>query len=183
MRILVAYASRAGSTRGIAEFIGEKLGEKGLQADVKGVSSSIDPGAYDAFIIGSAVYQYHWLKEAKEFVSKNRAVLAVRPVWVFSSGPTGRNPTDKKGRDLKEVDAPKERDEIGESIHPRDHHIFFGAFYPDRIKGAMGFFARMAPKEDQGDFRNWPEIEAWTNDIASSLLADGAKVPSTPLQG
>lgn len=177
MRVLVAYASRAGSTKGIAEFIGEKLEEKGVQVDRRDVNSSVDLAAYDAFVIGSAVYQYHWLKEAKGFVSKNRAVLASKPVWVFSSGPTGPSATDKKGRDLREADAPKEMEEIRDSIHPRDHHIFFGAFFPDRIRGAMGLFARMAPKEGQGDFRNWGEIGAWADGIASALLALDVEVP------
>jgi menaquinone-dependent protoporphyrinogen oxidase len=169
MRVLVVYASRAGSTRGIAEFVGEKLRANGIQADLREADSSVDPGGYDAFVIGSAVYQYHWLKEAREFVSKNSAVLGSRPVWVFSSGPTGPKDVDKKGRDLREATAPKERDEIRRLINPRDHHIFFGAFFPDRVKGAMGFFARMTPKEEQGDFRNWAEIEAWANGIAKEL--------------
>ena len=176
MRVLVAYASRAGSTKGIAEFIGEKLDEEGLQADVRDVSSPVDLAAYDAFVIGSAVYTYHWLMEAKECVARNRAVLASRPVWVFSSGPTGPRSTDKEGRDLREVSGPKERDDIRESINPRDHRIFYGAFYPDRVKGAMGFFARMAPKEEQGDFRDWAEIEAWSDGIARALLAGGAEI-------
>ena len=179
MRVLVAYASRAGSTQGIAEFIGEKLQKGGMQAEVKDMSSVGDIDGYDAFVIGSAVYQYHWLKEAKAFVLKNRKVLASHPVWVFSSGPTGHSETDKKGRNLREVDAPKEGEEIREMISPRDHHIFFGAFFPDRIKGTLGFFARMAPKDEQGDFRNWDEIGTWTDGIARALLSpptEGARV-------
>lgn len=169
MRVRVTYASKAGSTKGIAEFVGEKLRESGMEVDVGDVGSAGDLSGYDAFVIGSAVYGYHWLREATEFVSKNRAALSTRPVWVFSSGPTGPNPTDKNGRDLRQVDAPRERDEIREWIRPRDHRVFFGAFFPDRLKGATGFFARMAPKEDQGDFRDWAEIEAWAEGIAKAL--------------
>lgn len=182
MRVLVVYASRAGSTKEIAEFIGEKLRGNGIHTDVKQAGPSIDLD-YDAFVIGSAVYQYHWLKEAKEFASKNRTVLSSKPVWVFSSGPTGPSPTDKKGRDLREVNSPKERDEIREWINPRDDHIFFGSFFPDRIKGATGFFARMAPREDQGDFRNWAEIEAWSDDIAKALLVQDVEGPGAHAQG
>jgi len=175
MRVLVAYASRAGSTKGIAEFIGDKLQKSGIQAEVKDVGAVGDVLGYDAFVIGSALYMYHWLKEARQFVEKNRAALAARPVWIFSSGPTGRKPSDSKGRDLKETSGPKEIDELRKSLNPRDHRVFFGAFYADRIKGAMGLFARATPKEDQGDFRNWDEIGAWADAIATSLMSAPAK--------
>ena len=174
MKVLVAYASKYGSTKGIAEFIGEKLRQRGIEADVLEVGAVMDAGIYDAFVIGSAVYMFHWIKDARQFISRNRALLASRPVWLFSSGPTGSKATDSKGRDLREVSGPKEIGELRESITPRDHRVFFGALYRDRLKGAGGWFARWIPKEGEGDFRNWSEIEAWTNSIAEALSAVGS---------
>jgi menaquinone-dependent protoporphyrinogen oxidase len=174
MKVLVAYASKYGSTKGIAEFIGEKLRQRGIEADVLEVGAVRDAGVYDAFVIGSAVYMFHWLKDARQFISRNRALLASRPVWLFSSGPTGSKATDSKGRDLREVSGPKEISELRESISPRDHRVFFGALYRDRLKGTSGWFARWIPKEGEGDFRNWSEIEAWTNSIAEALSAVGS---------
>lgn len=171
VRVLVAYASKVGSTEGIAEFIGEKLQGKGIQTDVKGFSSAGNLENYDAFVLGSAVYYFHWLKEAKDFVIRNRSTLSSRPVWVFSSGPTGTKKTDKKGRDLREVSAPKEMKEIQESISPLDHRIFYGAFFANKQSGATRLFSRMIPEEEQGDFRDWKEIETWTDTIASRLLS------------
>lgn len=171
MKVLVAYASKTGSTKGIAEFIGEKLRGYEIQVDVQMVDSVKNLVGYDAFVIGSAVYNFHWLKEAKQFVSQNRSVLASRPVWIFSSGPTGTKATDSKGRDLREVSGPKEIEELRESINPRDHRVFFGVLYRDRLKGAVGLFARWIPKEEEGDFRNWSEIEGWTKIIAEALQA------------
>ncbi len=172
IRVLVAYASRAGSTKGIAEFITEKLRKNGVEAEAADVDSVNDLADYDAFVIGSALYMFHWLKQARQFVSENQSVLSTRPVWIFSSGPTGTEPTDKKGRDLKEVSGPKEIEELREAVNPREHRVFFGAFYPERLKGATGWFSRFVPKEDTGDFRNWAEIEAWTNSIAETLSAN-----------
>ena len=54
---------------------------------------------YDAFVIGGAAYMFHWLKDATAFVQRHRAVLATRPVWLFSSGPLGTDPSTPKGRD------------------------------------------------------------------------------------
>jgi menaquinone-dependent protoporphyrinogen oxidase len=171
MKVLVAYASRAGSTKGIAEFIGEKLRARGIQADVEGVDNVRTVAGYDAFVIGSALYQFHWLKEAKEFVSRNKSLLATKPVWIFSTGPIGTKAFDSKGRDLKEVSGPKEIGELQSSLNPRDHQVFFGAFYRGNLKGAAALFARWVPKDGEGDFRNWSEIEAWAGVIAKALLS------------
>jgi menaquinone-dependent protoporphyrinogen oxidase len=45
-------------------------------------------------VLGSAVYYSSWLKEATEWVRRNRTVLAQRPVWLFSSGPRGTEVQD-----------------------------------------------------------------------------------------
>ena len=169
MKVLVAYASRAGSTKGIAEFIAARLEERGIQSDVMGVGSAKDMSGYDAFVVGSAVYQFHWLKEAREFASDRRADLASKPTWIFSSGPTGPRATDSKGRDLREVSGPKEIDDLREWLNPRGHRVFFGAFYKDKLPGPLGWFSRWIPKEEEGDFRDWREIETWADEIGNSL--------------
>lgn len=176
MRVLVAYASRTGFTKGIAEFIGEKLRGRGMQVDIQPVDSVKGPGDYDAFVIGSAVYNFHWLKEARSFVSNNRALLSTRPVWLFSSGPVGTKTTDAQGRDLRDSSGPKEIEELREATKPRDHHVFFGGLDGTLLTGAMGFMYRMARRSKaaresmpEGDFRDWKEIEPWANGIAEAL--------------
>jgi menaquinone-dependent protoporphyrinogen oxidase len=176
VKILVVYASKYGSTKGIADFIGEKLRERGLQADVQEVGVIKNITGYDAFVVGSAVYMFHWMKDAKQFVSKNRAFLADRPTWLFSSGPVGNQPKDSKGRDLLEVSGPKELDELRALVRPRDHRVFFGALEGARLTGLMGMGYRMAQRSKSareampdGDFRDWKGIEAWANSIADQL--------------
>jgi len=180
MKVLVAYASKAGSTKGIAEFIGERLRQRGVSADVYDVSSVQKPEAYDAFVVGSAVYMFHWVKEAKQFILNNRNILVSRPVWLFSSGPVGLQKTNSKGQDLKEVSVsgPKEIDELREASNTRDHKVFFGALDGDKLGGAMGLTYRFmrrskAVRESMpdGDYRDWKEIEAWTDGIADALSA------------
>jgi menaquinone-dependent protoporphyrinogen oxidase len=183
MKVLVAYASKTGYTKGIAEFIGEKLRQHGLQADVREAETIRDVGDYDAFVVGSAVYMFHWMKEAKQFVLRNHSFLAGKPVWLFSSGPVGPKATNAEGRDLREVSGPKELDELRNAAKPRDHHIFFGGLDGTRLKGTMGFFYRMARRSEsareampEGDYRDWKEIEAWAVGIADSLAATNADV-------
>jgi menaquinone-dependent protoporphyrinogen oxidase len=176
MRVLVAYASKTGFTKGIAEFIGERLREHGAQVDVQDVNSAKNLAGYDAFVIGSALYMFHWLKEAKSFVSNNRALLCTRPVWLFSSGPVGTKTTDAQGRDLRAVSGPKEIDDLQEAVKPRGHQVFFGALDGSRLTGATGFAYKMARRSQaaresmpEGDFRDWKEIASWVNGIAEAL--------------
>src|SRR5688572_14150464 len=89
MKFLVAYASKHGSTTEIAEVIGKELRKRGYQVEVKPADEVGDPAWYDGFVIGSALYAGGWLKPAAQFLRANQALLATRPVWLFSSGPTG----------------------------------------------------------------------------------------------
>ena len=172
MSILVAYASKHGATRQLAERIGETLRAAGRDAAVRPVEAAGDPAGYDAFVIGSAVYLGSWRKEATAFVRRHRAVLANRPVWLFSSGPLGTATTDAQGRDLREAAAPKELAELTQAITPRDHRVFFGAL--DRTR--LGFperLLRMLPAGREllleGDFRDWADVETWARGIARDL--------------
>lgn len=169
MNVIVVYASRYGSTKEIAEFIAERLREHGMQTEVRSVGAAPDPGDYDAVVIGSAVYMEHWMKEAVEFVRRDRTVLAGRPVWLFSSGPLELEP-EKSPDDLE----PKEIGKFRELIHPRDHHVFFGALDPGRL-GLQHRLIRKLPAGrallPEGDFRNWDDIETWVGGIARALEA------------
>lgn len=168
MTILVAYASKYGATRGIAERITRTLQRLGLEASFQPIDSVTDLEAYSAVVLGSAIYYGSWLKEASEFVRRNRALLATRPVWLFSSGPLGAEVKDNEPQ-------PKEIAEFQEMIKPRDHRIFFGALDHDKLS----FMERMVVKgvrAPEGDYRDWNEIEAWAAGIALAL----ASLTTTP---
>ncbi len=178
MPVLVAYASRYGATRGIAERIAAELAAAGHEAEALSVKAVDDLTGYEAFVIGSAVYFGRWRKEATEFVRRNHDVLADRPVWLFSSGPLGSALKDTQGRDLREVAAPKESAEFGETIRPRDHRVFFGVL--DRSKLGLGHRllaslpASRATWAIDGDFRDWQDIASWVETIAQEIISGPA---------
>ena len=119
MSILVAYASKHGATRQLAERLGETLRAAGRDAGVRPIEAAGDPAGYDAYVIGSAVYLGSWRKEATAFVRRHRAVLAGRPVWLFSSGPLGDppHPTEEHAVEVAEVAA---------ATTAREHRLFTG---------------------------------------------------------
>jgi menaquinone-dependent protoporphyrinogen oxidase len=174
MKVLVAYASRHGATKGIAERIAETLTGNGLETTLEPANGIADVREYDAFVVGAAAYAFHWLEGATKFVRHNKAVLANHPTWLFSSGPLGDYEIDPKtGKDQRITTIPREFAEFTAEIKPRDEHIFFGAWDTNApAVGLMERFMKVMPAKDAlpaGDFRDWAEIEAWAAQIASEL--------------
>ena len=161
MTVLVAYASKHGSTQGIAERIAEQLRQLGKEAEARPVDTVEDPGSYEAFVIGSAVYYGSWLKEATEWVRRNQAILAKLPVWLFSVGPLGTDFMDTEQQ-------PKERAEFQQAIGPREQRVFFGVLAHGHLSFAERMMAK-AVRAPEGDFRDWQAIEAWAASIARDL--------------
>ena len=166
--VLVAYASRFGSTKGIAERIGEVLAGAGLGVDVLGVDEADGVDGYRAFIVGSTVEGGHWLKGASTFLERHAAALGSHPLWLFSSGPLGDRSVTAPQPDPKEVAAAR-RD-----LRPRDCRVFAGAF--DRATSdfsEMGLVERTVVRKflPGGDWRDWTAIEAWATGIARELVA------------
>jgi menaquinone-dependent protoporphyrinogen oxidase len=181
MKVLVAYATRHGATRGIAERIAQTIRQGGHEVDLQPVEKVDRVEEYDAFVIGSAAYMFHWLKEATQFVRKHRTLLAGRPTWLFGSGPIGPETVDKNGRDVLETTRPREFAEFAEAVNPRDMRVFFGAFDPDAPPvGIAEKIMALTPARramPAGDFRDWPQIEAWAEGIARDLQR--SPVPAT----
>src|ERR1700738_4761509 len=95
MKILVAVASRHGSTHEIADALALELEMAGHDVDVQAIEDSPTVEGYDAAVIGSAVYMGKWLPQAEQFVDRHQAQLAAMPVWLFSRGPgDGHPPVD-----------------------------------------------------------------------------------------
>ena len=161
MTVLVAYASKHGSTEGIAQAIADRLRELGEPVEMGSVGEIRGLEDFRAVVLGSAVYAGSWMKEAVDFVHRFAEPLAERPVWLFSSGPLGTDVED-------EEEQPRQLGEMGAIIGPIDHRMFFGAL--DR--NALGFGERMmvkAVKAPEGDFRDWDAIRDWADGIAREL--------------
>jgi menaquinone-dependent protoporphyrinogen oxidase len=164
-KVLVAYGTKYGATAEIAEKIGEVLRDAGLAADVHPANQAGDVGAYDAVVVGSAVYIGRWRKEAVKFVKDNEETLATKPVWIFSSGPTG------EGDPVEMVQGwrlPGNLEQIVDHIQPRNIAVFHGAADESKM-GWLDKWLLKNVKAPTGDFRDWDAIAAWAADIASAL--------------
>lgn len=174
MKVLVAYASRHGATAEIARDIAQRLTTSGHAATAEPVSSDPDPAPYQAVLVGSSVYIEHWEKEAVAYVQRHRAALAVRPTWLFSSGPLGTDHLDDQGQDLRITAVPKEIPELADAIQPRGHAVFFGALDPEKLSVGHRLMRVLPTARElmpEGDFRDWVDIEGWADEIAEELDA------------
>ena len=168
MDILVTYASKYGATKEIAEKIGEELRQSGLQVDVVSVRGIRNLNPYKAIILGSAVYVGKWQNEAVEFLQTHEKILAERPVWLFSSGPTG------EGNAVELVEGsrlPAALQPIADRIQPRDVAVFHGFINPDNLNFIEKWTINSLVKKPFGDFRDWDAIASWATSIANTLKA------------
>jgi menaquinone-dependent protoporphyrinogen oxidase len=166
--VLVAYGSKHGGTREIAERIGQVLQEAGLAVTTCSADEADDVASYDAVVVGSGVYAGQWRREAVGFLRDNEAVLAERPVWIFSSGPTG------EGDPLELVKGwrfPEGHKELADRVSPRDLMVFHGVIDNDKLNLFEKLIVRMV-KAPAGDFRDWEAISAWAGEIAAALQVE-----------
>jgi menaquinone-dependent protoporphyrinogen oxidase len=166
MRVLVAAASKHGSTREIGEEIAAELQAAGIEADYRDIDEVDDLSGYDAVVLGSGLYMGHWLEAARTFAGRHEAELASRPVWLFSSGPLGDESVTAGQPDA-------DMTHLAKDVHARDQHIFAGRLDPDDL----GFRERLIVRvvhAPTGDFRPWEDIAEWARTIAAELVGDSA---------
>ena len=163
MKVLVAFASKHGSTAGVAQSIAVQLRMEDLDVDQRDAKDVTSIEGYDGVILGSAVYMGKLLPEARAFVEAHRAQLNNIPVWLFSSGPIGA-PDPKPHAEAADVEA------LVQAIHARDHKVFAGKLDKRELGLGERLVAKLAGAQG-GDFRNRDAIESWAHDIAHELIA------------
>jgi len=164
-QILVAFATKHGATAEIAEKIGQVLREAGLDTDVRSADRVDNLNPYRAVVLGSAVYAGRWRKEATTFLEANETGLTGRPVWIFSSGPTGEGDALEL---LKGWRIPEALQPLADRIQPRDIAVFHGVLDTEKLNLAEKLIVK-GVKAPFGDFRDWDDITSWAEAIAASL--------------
>jgi len=164
-KILVAYATKHGATKEIAEKIGDVHHQAGHSVDVMPVKQVNDLEPYKAILLGSGVYIGQWRKEAAAFLKSNEKALTERLVWFFSSGPTGEGDPVKL---MKGWSFPKSLLPIADRVHTQGIVVFHGDLDEKKLS-AFEKWAIKKVKAPLGDFRDWDTIAAWAAEVAGVL--------------
>lgn len=170
-KILVTYASGTGWTTGVAEAIGRKLSESGLQVKVLPMREVNDLSAYDAVVAGSGINNRAWLPEAMQFVRVNQAELNRKPFAAFLVCMTLAMRNGEQYRSFVETWI----DPVRALVHPVSEGHFAGGLdiskipsLSERLKFRLSVLFG-AWKE--GDHRNWKAINSWADQLKPYLTA------------
>jgi menaquinone-dependent protoporphyrinogen oxidase len=158
-RILVAYASKAGSTGEVAQAIGEVLAGRGAAVDVYPVEAAFNIQDYQAVIVGSAARQGSWMRAATRFVEANRPQLSQVPTAYFTCCMTLQEETEEKRREALGY-----MDPVGSMVTP----VAVGAFAGKMDFSKLSFLDRTIIQlmgGSEGDYRPWEAIRAWAGEL------------------
>ncbi len=162
--ILVAYATRSGSTQETAEAIAAALREAGPTVDVVPAREVRTLEGRGAVVIGAPLYMFHWHREAFGFLSRHREALATLPTAVFALGPFHDDPKEwqeirgQLSRELAKVPW----------LKPVVQEVFGGVFDPAKLRFPMTLIPALK-KMPASDIRDWAAIRAWARDLAPKL--------------
>lgn len=169
-RVLIAFASKRGSTAEIADAVATAIRGCGHIVDCRPADGVKNLGPYDAVVLGSSVYMKRWRGDAKHFLRKHSAELQDTPFWVFSSGPVGDPASDS---DSSWYEPPRVI-ERADALGLRGHTVFGGRLPADPKGPIERAMVENTPPEFR-DRRDWDEIRRWAEQVAEEI---GTLVPA-----
>jgi menaquinone-dependent protoporphyrinogen oxidase len=150
-RIVVAYASKHGSTEDVGREIASTLRRGGNIVYLHGAETVADLSSYDAVVLGGALYMGRWHRDARRFLELHRSALERMPFAAFALGPPSLE---------KEADSRKQLQYALDRAHvlPDTVAIFGGVIDPARLRFPFNHMPRT-------DARDWPAIEQWALEV------------------
>jgi len=162
--VLVAYATRYGSTQQVAEAIAAALGESGLTVELKLLREVRSLERYRAVVMGAPLFMFHWHKDALNFLSRQRKALSNLPVAVFALGPV-HVPHDEQ--EWKDSRAQLDKELVKFPwFKPVALEMFGGKYDPAALRFPLKMFAGAEPASD---IRDWEAIRTWARNLAPRL--------------
>jgi menaquinone-dependent protoporphyrinogen oxidase len=165
-KILVAYATAAGSTGEVAEAIGKALREGDATVDVRRAKEVAGVGDYRAVVVGTGVRAGRVYQEAATFLETHQEVLSKVPVAYFVVCMTMQDDTEdarcQAGTYLDQLQ------EKAPAVEPVDRGLFGGAMDYKKLPLPLRLIMKVM-KASEGDFRDWEAIRAWATGLRPLL--------------
>jgi len=166
-KVLLVYATRTGFTTDVAAEIGRIVAQaEDLTVDVFPIDSIDETTAYDAVIIGSSVRAGRWLPEAVQFVKNHQEALARVPVAYFTVCMTLKDDTPDNRNEVQNYLEP-----VRQLVPPVSEGYFAGGMNFNKLSWLLRMMMKTM-KAEEGDFRNWDQIDNWAASLRSVLAAE-----------
>lgn len=197
-KILVVYATMAGSTQEVAEAIGDEIARTGVQVEVLPTDQVGSLAGYDGVVVGGPMIMgFH--RSALGFLKKHRQALQQLPLAVFvtamSLTQTGEASMDgvpvwldeglpKPPQQAGRLSFRERYARLGNYLHPIlqavrpakpvSVGVFGGRLEYGRLKWWAVLFAMVIIQAQAGDRRHWPAIRAWAAELPALFQKAGA---------
>jgi menaquinone-dependent protoporphyrinogen oxidase len=162
--VLVAYATRYGSTQEVAEAVAAELRARGLAVDIQPMRKMRTLEGYGAVVLGTAIYMFRLHKDARRFLARHREALTQRPVAIFALGPF--NDEEKEWQGVR-AQLDKELAQFP-WFTPVAREIFGGKFDPAKLRFPYNLVPYLK-RLPASDIRDWKAIRAWAGDLAEKF--------------
>lgn len=159
-RILVAYATKAGSTGEVAARMAEILGKRAMCVDLMPLEAVKNLTPYRSVVLGSAIRTGNVLPEVNDFLKKNRDALQDKVFNMFIVCLTLHEDTPEN-----RAKASSFLDPVREVVKPAAEGMFAGKVDLNKL-GLLDRLMANAVKAPVGDFRKWDEIQSWAESLA-----------------
>jgi menaquinone-dependent protoporphyrinogen oxidase len=167
--VLIAYATRGGSTCEVAQTLGAAFQEADMSSQILSVEQvrSIPTGTI--LVLGAPLYMGRFPKEFYRFLHAHHADLAASQCWCFVLGPTRTEPADFAAAKQQAL---RQFARFG-WFHPVEIQVFGGRWNVATLSFPFSL-ARYLPMNPLGkippsDIRDWPAIRAWAQGIAGQI--------------
>lgn len=169
IEILVAYATRYGSTREVAEAVATTFRDEGLQVAIKPAQQVVALNGYRAIVLGAPLYLGAWHKDALHLLARHREALQKMPTAVFALGPLHDEPKERQS-----ARAQLEKALAGFPwLAPIASEVFCGKYDPAKLRFGDRLIAGLpaSPLHDvpARDARDWTAIRTWARDLGGRL--------------
>lgn len=196
-RILVTYATMAGSTADVAQTIAEAFNRSDVQVDILPLAQVESLAGYDGVVVGGPMIM-GWHRQAMGFLKKHRQALQQMPLalFVMAISLTQTGETSVGGVPIYVDDKlPKSPEQPGHlrfrERHTRVSHyiqpiltavrpvrpvrigIFGGRLEYGRLKWWAVLFVMVIIQAPAGDRRNWTAIRAWAAELPVAFECEG----------
>lgn len=169
-KILVAYATAAGSTGEVAEAVGQAFREQGAQVDVRRTKEVTDIGGYGAVVLGSGVRAGRLYRDAGTFLETYQAALSKIPTAFFIVCGAMKEGTEDGCREAESyLDAFLEK---APDVQPVAKGTFAGAIDLAKLPWLFRVLLKRVMKEPGGDYRDWDAIRDWAVKTCPALISD-----------